>query len=634
MSEGRAQRAAANLAADLAPWCLAPFWFLWLYITDYHAPLAAIAPHLAWIAGTWISLAIVRTALQHWVPWPWLCRLLSASLASLILTALLLYYVLALLGLASWGRVITWPLIRTYAMQASDLAQILGYPDFLLPAVLSLFAATIFFYVYRFGSGRVWAAELRRQISRREFLAVLVSGLLLAGLLLARQLQFPAVAAQEPISLTFFSELISQQQSHSGAGTQVRDSLEDEVRVQYQPNREYRKRNVILIVGDALRPDVLGAYVTAQRSLTPRLDGLIAQRPAVSIKGMRAVCAESSCGLMALASSRYVHETTGRPLSLQEVLRRHGYAVHMILGGDHTNFYGLKKAYGEVDSYFDGSMQSARYMNDDRLLLDRVEALHTHTPAKPVMLQFHLMSTHGLGSRQKEFVTHLPVVNYYRHIHRSGSPVPHQLKHAARNYYANGVAQLDHIISELLGKLQRKGYLQDALVIITADHGESLGEQNSIGHAQQPWENALRIPFILIRFGHDAPPLPEHLITSQVDIAPTILRDLDMPIPATWRGMPLQDSGVNRTIYFQQGAHAGLYSLVDETYLWKYSRNWDDGREWAVDLASITDETVDQSDKLPPALLKHWRQQIIGTAAAVASHPPTAENAVEPLQHR
>ena len=87
-----------------------------------------------------------------------------------------------------------------------------------------------------------------------------------------------------------------------------------------------------------------------------------------------------------------------RPITLPELLQRHGYGVHYDLSGDHTNFYGLRATYGAADSYFDGASQNARYVNDDRLVLDRLRSFG-RWDGKPMMLQVHLMSSHALGKR-------------------------------------------------------------------------------------------------------------------------------------------------------------------------------------------------------------------------------------------
>ena len=131
-------------------------------------------------------------------------------------------------------------------------------------------------------------------------------------------------------------------------------ALEDAARAGYRPNPAAARRNVILIVVDALRPDHMGVNGYA-RDTTPNLSRLAKAGVVRNIGVAHASCSESSCGLLSLASSKYVHQFSSRPFTLQQVLVQHGYRIHLILGGDHTNFYGLKESYGKVDSYFDGS---------------------------------------------------------------------------------------------------------------------------------------------------------------------------------------------------------------------------------------------------------------------------------------
>ena len=83
----------------------------------------------------------------------------------------------------------------------------------------------------------------------------------------------------------------------------------------------------------------------------------------------------------------------------------------MILGGDHTNFYGLRDLYGDVDSYIDGSDPSAKYSNSDRWVLAKSAELPERS-GKPTMIQFHLMSVHPLAQREPEFTKFLSATSY------------------------------------------------------------------------------------------------------------------------------------------------------------------------------------------------------------------------------
>ena len=83
----------------------------------------------------------------------------------------------------------------------------------------------------------------------------------------------------------------------------------------------------------------------------------------------------------------------------------------MILGGDHINFYGLRDIYGKVDSYYDGSMERTLYANDDQLVIKRLDQI-APSDGHQTMFQFHLMSTHVLGSRNKLQGEFEPQANY------------------------------------------------------------------------------------------------------------------------------------------------------------------------------------------------------------------------------
>src|SRR5690606_24393120 len=140
------------------------------------------------------------------------------------------------------------------------------------------------------------------------------------------------------------------------------------------------------------------------------------------------------------------------------------------------------------------------------------------------------MSTHGLGKRGAGCSPYQPVSNYYSWP--GGSPNRPPSEEAARhavNYYDNGVTCWDGVVSELLDTLEIKGYLHDALVVITGDHGEMLGENGLFSHQYGLDEGVLDIPLILIRYGYEGGEFPFHPLVGQVDIAPTIARELGVP---------------------------------------------------------------------------------------------------------
>jgi glucan phosphoethanolaminetransferase (alkaline phosphatase superfamily) len=606
-----------RLAWDLAVWLIPAGVFLAFYVGAFDLPATAVLPHLLLVATLWIALAAVRTiagvllgrGLAFWV---------SSLALALALAALLLYYALVILGLTSWGRVITWDLMRTYAQQLPALGDALGLSvGYVLAALALTFGAVLGAtraYLRRFD----WVPLLRQHISR-SMLAFACCGAL--GIVGVQAYAFTnhAMPAGEPLSMTVYPWAANRRvQKHSMdlAQSQIRDRAEDAVRASYGPTATAVRRNVVLIVVDALRSDHLGLF-GYQRDTTPNLAAIVRGARDASLLVLHASCAESTCGLTSIAASRYVHQFSERPITLPEVLKRNGYSTHFILSGDHTNFYGLRDAYGKVDTYFDGSMSREYYMNDDRLVLDRVASLPPWN-GEPTMLQFHLMSVHELGHRRDEFRVFTPAANYK--VLTNQEATGGRPSERAVNHYDNGVRQVDAVIAELLRSLADKGYLADALVAITGDHGELLGEHDMYSHGRSVHEEVLRVPLILLSYGHQRKGhIAARLPGAQVDIAPTILAELGIAQPSTWVGTALQEGGRADFTYFQEAPFAGLYDHRDPEHLWKF---YLDSRTGKTTIADVGREVAARNDVVggePPAQAREWWALVLPTVVSGTS---------------
>jgi glucan phosphoethanolaminetransferase (alkaline phosphatase superfamily) len=387
--------------------------------------------------------------------------------------------------------------------------------------------------------------------------------------------------------------------------------IEDRARSAYVANPNADRKNVILIVVDALRRDHMSLFGYA-RDTTPNLDRIARSVVVRKAALVHSSCADSSCGLLSLASSRFVHQFPSRPFTLTEVLKRNGYHVHMVLSGDHTNFYGLRKIYGAVDSYFDGSSSDSRYANDDQLVLDRLAGF-APWDGTPTMLQIHLMSVHVLGTRYKWSDKFEPASNYAAHADRRVATSAGTSSEAV-NYYDNGVVQADALIARTLDLLSDKGYLKNTLVVVTGDHGESLGEHGLYAHANSVYEQVLSIPVVFLSFGYrPTRPIDARPDASQVDIAPSILEELGIPAPATWVGVPMQDPRGPDFTYFQEKLDAGVFDLRDPAHLWKYFVNTRSGKEFAFDISADPGESADRRSTVSAELRGDWRAKTLPT---------------------
>lgn len=604
-----------SLAIGVVLWLAPPSLFLSAYIGWYGAPTSAIVPHLGIIAFFAAASGCVRCLLRRWTILP-VATVAGSLLTGAILFVLVAYYLASIAGLNSWGRLITLPLITTYLGQANSLVVAAGYSFYLLSGAIFLTYSAISIALYLVMRRWDWTREFAGYGSSR--LSVAVSLLVAFVLCLSawRFAEFPPASAGEPFSLTLHPSYGAHaRQLHDKVQSNPLDLKEFSAKASYRPAPLSDFPNVILVVVDALRSDHLSVNGYG-RETTPFLSRLVREGRLQNIHPLHGVCAESACGLRALATARNVHETPGRPLTLQEVLRLHGYGIHMLLGGDHTHFYGLRDTYGKVDTYFDGSMSGGSYMNDDNIIVNRLASFPAFS-GNPSFIQIHLMSTHALGTRDPATSPFQPSKSYIGEIVKSVSrSVDPADKQAYINYYDNGIIRTDRMMEEIIQTLGGKGYLQKALVIVTADHGEFLGDHDFFGHVKSVHEQALNIPLMLLRYGYtpDSRWSPR-ATASQIDIAPTILAEFGMPIPSSWTGIPLQGraaaSGPGHYLYFQQKSEFGLIEGDESGLRWKFWIDQKSGKEYAFDLAADPSETINRAAELAPATKARWRHQLI-----------------------
>ncbi len=94
-------------------------------------------------------------------------------------------------------------------------------------------------------------------------------------------------------------------------------------------------------------------------------------------------------------------------------------------------------------------------------------------------------------------------------------------------------------IGELFETLREVGAWDRATVVVSADHGEMLGEHRSYRHLYQFWEPVLRIPLVVRSPAIAARGVVEPRLVSQVDLMPTILDVVGLQIPSEVRGHSL-----------------------------------------------------------------------------------------------
>ncbi len=136
--------------------------------------------------------------------------------------------------------------------------------------------------------------------------------------------------------------------------------------------------------------------------------------------------------------------------------------------------------------------------------------------------------------------------------------------------YDEEIAFTDAEIGRLLDAVDRLGLRDDTLVILTADHGESMAEHLIFfTHGKAPYDTALRIPLIVRYPKAITGPRVVETVVETTDLAPTILEAVGVSRSPTYEGQSLWplllgESGApaSRTVFAEEGPTVDLLSLV------------------------------------------------------------------------
>lgn len=398
--------------------------------------------------------------------------------------------------------------------------------------------------------GKLFAAASRSRFGRLagdRFAAhpwKLLAGCLALGLFTA--FRYPGALPEEP--LVAFSGGSSSWWDYHGlakrrAAVRVRDR---ESLLRYDPPGPRPKKNVVLIMADSLRADHLPDY-GYPRPLTPFLSRLLEDPRTQRAEWAFSTCSESGCGIASALSGHPYQDVSHGVAKIYEYLAQAGYDNDLVLTGEHSSFFQLDRFYGnQADRDHGEEVRSYGSNSDDRGALRYVERLESFG-GQPKFFFFFLMSSHSAGVRRPEFRRYLPDDSIearanWNHedaegLLRSIGRPPSYLEQVV-NYYDNGIEQLDSVVGKIFAGLAERGYLDDALVIVTSDHGDSMGEHNHLGHSYRLYNADIRIPLLI--WDSDPTPRPKELpIAAHVSLAPTIFDRLGLPLPATLEAPPL-----------------------------------------------------------------------------------------------
>jgi len=559
-----------------------------------HNPRAVVA-HVVVLAEWDLALAAVLLALGTFssrpgVRWPFLTyRLLLAVTCSLQIYL----YALNVVSNVSWGRNMNGHLVTAFAPTVWSgrepfpvgafgitsfgcgtlvlmMAAVIGWRSRALDEHLAARIAGLSFTP----RGGAWRLRRSRSVAAAGAMAALFGVTMSWGITRRDNL----IWKQELVASFFRPEGFAFEPTPRRQAVADRDAV---LRASYprQVPKAHRK-NVVLIIVDSLRADRMQVY-GYPRPTTPFLSQLVQAGGMKKVEAAFSTCSESFCGITSTLAGREFRNISARTFQLQDVLRDEGYQTWYLLSGNHSAWNGLSSFYRASDgTFFDGSQTERYTMDDDRLVLEGLERVPPASPDQPAFFYIHLMSPHYLGVQFTEshvFTRPDDAVSPGREPYK----ILEQLNKPDR--YDDKVRQADDIIRQLFDALSAKRYLEEAVVVVTGDHGEGLGERHW-AHGWHLYNEDIRIPMLL----YDAPAAsyPDLSFAAQVDVAPTILDRLGLPIPDSWEGQSLLEPTRTRFTYHQTYFVPNRFAVLyrDDQALFKFIATPQYGKEELYDL--------------------------------------------------
>lgn len=279
------------------------------------------------------------------------------------------------------------------------------------------------------------------------------------------------------------------------------------------------RRNVVLVSIDSLRPDRLGCYGGAP---TPTLDRLANEGALFTLSLTVAPSTRVAHASMLTGVYPCVHGVTDAPTtrmpsrltSLAELLRAQGYATVAIAEGDGLDEATFGRGFASFQATAGTLAQPVGRVEDT---VGRTLAWLAGHPPAPFFLFVHIDQPHAPSAP-----------------HRDEARTDADL-------YTADVRYADAALAPLFAALAAVPLRSRTIVIVTSDRGEAFGEHQHTGHGEL-YEEDVRVPFLWWAPGLIPASRRLTVVSSGVDVAPTVLAFLGIAAPSWMHGRDLSQA--------------------------------------------------------------------------------------------
>jgi tetratricopeptide (TPR) repeat protein len=311
--------------------------------------------------------------------------------------------------------------------------------------------------------------------------------------------------------------------------------------------------NVLLVTLDTTRADRLG-YAGYARAKTPNLDYL-------ATNGVRFTNAYSQ---VPLTTPSHCSILTGTYPLFHRVRNNGTYVLPAELTtlAERLKEKGLKTAAFVASFTVDSrlGLDQGFDLYDDNFVADQTfKTLNSERKAEAVSSAFARWLD---GFKSEQFFAWV----HFFDPHFPYTPPSPFHEEFADTPYDGEVAYMDQHVGKIIDKLREKNLLGSTLVVLAGDHGEAFGEKGEVGHGIFLYEPTLRVPLIFYAQGH----LPSKVVIEPrvrlIDIMPTVLEMLGLPLSPDIQGTSLLP-------HIQRKKRADLPSYI-ETYFPRENYGW------------------------------------------------------------
>jgi arylsulfatase A-like enzyme/Flp pilus assembly protein TadD len=413
--------------------------------------------------------------------------------------------------------------------------------------------------------------------------------------------------------------------------------------------------NIIFITVDTTRADRMG-FLGNTHGLTPNLDALARQGVVFEKAYAQAPLTPVSHATIFTGTYPQFHTVTdfGHPLPallpyVPEILSKSGYHTAAFIGSlildPKANMApGFDRGFNFFDAGFHikHDPDESRYDTIERRAGDVVGHAITwlkKNPTSPFFIWVHLYDPHAPYD----------------------PPAPYDKRFA--DPYDGEIAYADASLGKLFDYLRQHGLYDRALIVVMSDHGESLGAHGESMHGIFLYDETIRVPLL---FKLPGEVLARRRVSTRVrlvDVAPTLLSMLSLPLPPTFQGeslVPLMKASskvatdlpaYSETDYPHRAfGWSSLRSLRENKYLFVrapkrelYDQSQDKGAEHNLAVSSpavadtlqsqlndFRDKTSSYKEKPVPAALTSEQKENLSALGYAASN--SSDQSSDPLQ--